>query len=260
MQSRSDRLHERLLQHLRPALANREVAEVRLGLLYAGVRLADGATGLAHLLPSESDGRCQPLRSAGRLPGTPAAELAERVLSENVVEAAVGLATLNAVAPEAPGPHVAGDIRDLIAIAEGDRIGMVGYFAPLLPWLRGAGAEVEILELRSVTAPGVRPAQDAPAVLPECDVALLSATAIINHTLDDLLDLCTRPREVVVLGPSTPLVVEPFEGTPATLLAGVEVVESEEILRIVSEGGSTRQFGPAVRKLCVRVGRSRPAA
>jgi uncharacterized protein (DUF4213/DUF364 family) len=179
--------------------------------------------------------------------------LAERVLSENVVEAAVGLATLNAAAPETPGPRVTGDIRDLIAIANGDRIGMVGYFAPLLPWLRGAGAEVDILELRSVTAPGVRPAEDAPTVLRECDVALLSATAIINHTLDDLLDLCVRSREVVVLGPSTPLVAEPFERTPATLLAGVEVVQSEEILRIIGEGGSTRQFGPAVRKVCVRL-------
>jgi hypothetical protein len=128
---------------------------------------------------------------------------------------------------------------------------MVGYFAPLLPWLREAGAHVDILELNPV--PGTRPAEDADAVLPHCDVALITATTLINHTLDGLLALAGGAREVVLLGPSTPMALDVFVGTPVTVLAGVEVVDSEAILNIVSEGGSTREFGSAVRKVCARV-------
>jgi hypothetical protein len=38
-----------------------------------------------------------------------------------------------------------------------------------------------------------------------------------------------------------------------TLLSGVQVVDAERVLRIVSEGGGTRQLGRAVRKLTVRL-------
>ena len=128
---------------------------------------------------------------------------------------------------------------------------MVGYFAPLLPWVRETGSHLDILELKPV--PDTRPAEEAAAVLPQCDVALITATALANHTLENLLGLTESAREVVLLGPSTPMLPEVFVGTPVTLLAGVEVVDGAAMLNIVSEGGSTRQFGSAVRKVCAHV-------
>ena len=239
-----------LLSHLDAQLSGRSVLDIRIGLLYVAVRLTGGATGVAHLL-AEREGPCRPVPGAGSLPGTPAQEMARWILSSDTAEASVGLAVLNAAATDLAQAHREGDVRDLLRISDRDRVAMVGYFAPLLPWLRTVGAHLDILELKCCS--GARSAEDAGVVLPQCDVALITATTLANHTLDDLLTLAGDAREVVLLGPSTPMVPEVFAGTPVTLLAGVEVLDGSAMLRIVSEGGSTRQFGPAVRKVCARI-------
>ena len=107
--------------------------------------------------------------------------------------------------------------------------------------------------------PGARAAEDADVVLPQCDVALITATTLANHTLDGLLALAGSAREVVLLGPSTPMAPDVFVGTPVTMLAGVEVVDPETLWRIVGEGGSTREFGTAVRKICQQIPAARPS-
>ena len=149
--------------------------------------------------------------------------MASRLSSEDTLQASVGLAVINAAAAATAGPCGDADIRDLLSIRAGDRVAMVGHFAPLLPWLHEAGAQVDVLELEPI--PGTRPAEDAGAILPHCDVALVTATTLINHTLDTLLRLLEGAREVVLLGPSTPMVPAIFAGTPVTMLAGIEVLE-----------------------------------
>jgi uncharacterized protein (DUF4213/DUF364 family) len=96
----------------------------------------------------------------------------------------------------------------------------------------------------------------ASAVLPECQVVLISAATLLNRTVDALLGLAGSAREVAILGPSTPLLPELFAGRGVTLLSGVQVVDPDQALRVVSEGGGTHQLGRAVRKLTVRLDRS----
>lgn len=247
-------LVDRLASYLEPHLEHRVIVEVRVGLLYAAARLSGGATGLAHVVGQRA-GVCRPLRGAGALAGRPARQLAGWVCSTETVAAGVGLAVLNAAAARVIRHPEEGDIRDALSIRAGDRVAMVGHFAPLLPWLREAGAHVDILELEPV--PGTRPAEDADAVLPHCDIALITATTLINHTLDGLLALVASAREVILLGPSTPMAPDVFAGTPVTMLAGVDVVDAETMLKVVSEGGSTREFGSAVRKVYARIPASR---
>ena len=88
--------------------------------------------------------------------------------------------------------------------------------------------------------------------LPGCQIALITSTSILNGTIDDLLCVTEGFREVVMLGPSTPLVPEVFQETPVSCLSGVIVVRPMEILQIVSEGGGTRYFHNAVDKVNIR--------
>lgn len=50
-----------------------------------------------------------------------------------------------------------------------------------------------------------RVCSQAAEMLPQCQVVILSATTLLNRTVDDLLDLCRNARELAILGPSTPL-------------------------------------------------------
>ena len=101
------------------------------------------------------------------------------------------------------------------------------------------------------------PEKEAYGLLPQCQVALITSTSIVNHTIDGLLDASRECREVVLLGASTPLLPEAFRNTPVTFLSGVIVNKANEILRIVSEGGGMRYFKNNIKKVNIRLGPKR---
>jgi uncharacterized protein len=236
---------------LLPSAAGCAVADVRVGLGYTAVQLDGGNCGLAYTFRDDIREGCSVLRAAGTLVGQHASELAAWATSPDPLAAAVGLATLNALIPVPPGAVETG-LLALLEIAPDDAIGMVGCFGPLIEPLRTRGGALHVFERRPGHPPGVLPESEAPGILPQCEIVIVSATALLNRTLDALLALCRNAREVVILGPSTPLLPQVFAGRGATMLSGVQVVDGERVLRLVSEGGGTRQFGSAVRKLTVR--------
>jgi len=249
-----DELVERLLVKAR----QRTAKDVRVGIGYTAVQLDDGRCGLAYTLRDEIQEGCCVIKAAGTLAGRPASELAEWARSLDPVASAVGLATLNALVA-VPLSAVETDLLTLLAVEPDDVIGMVGYFGPLVDPLRNRSGVLHILERRPSAEPGVLPESAAITVLPECRIVILSATALLNRTLDGLLDLCRNAREVAILGPSTPLLPQVFSSRGVTLLSGVQVIDPKRVLRLVSEGGGTRQLGEAVRKLTVRLPRHREA-
>jgi uncharacterized protein (DUF4213/DUF364 family) len=99
----------------------------------------------------------------------------------------------------------------------------------------------------------LRPQEEAAAGLARCQIALITAASIVNHTIDGLLEAAGSCREVALLGASTPLVAEAFDTAAVTMLSGIVVMAPDEVLRVVSEGGGMRQFSPHVRKVTVRL-------
>jgi len=231
-----------LLQEAEAKLAERAVADVRIGLGYTAVVLDDGGCALAGTVVDESQWRCTFLPEAGELIGRPALEAARMALQENPVAATVGVATINAVLNRAAetGP----DILDVLPV-DGAKVGMVGMFEPYVDRLRRRAAELHVFERRP-TGPDVLPESEAERILPECDVAILTSLALVNKTLDHLLELAAG--EVALLGPTTPL-SDVFASYGANHLFGVVVEDAARMREIVSQAGGTRRFGRAVRKV-----------
>jgi uncharacterized protein len=246
-------LLDQLCDSLLPAAAAYSVADVRLGLGYTAVQLDDGRCGLAYTFRDEIHAGCCAISAAGTLTGRQASDLAQWARSPDPVASAVGLATLNALVPVPPSAVETG-LLTLLDLALDDVIGMVGYFGPLIESLRTRCRALHVFERRPSVEPGVLPESAAAGILPQCRIVILSATALLNRTLDDLLVFCRNAREVVILWPSTPLLPQVFADRGVTMLSGVQVVDAERVLRLVSEGGGTRQLGSAVRKLTVRCG------
>jgi hypothetical protein len=128
---------------------------------------------------------------------------------------------------------------------------MVGCFFPLLDKLRARRIEVQAVDLDP--KPGTLPAGSVSALLPKSQIALITATAFINGTMDGLLEMAGSCREVAVLGPSTPLIPQAFEGTPVTCLAGVRVNSADGVFEVIAEGGGFREFKRHTTKVAIRV-------
>jgi hypothetical protein len=244
-------LIDEVFEHVASKATGRFVNDLRVGLGYVAVTLDDGSCGLAYTFRDEGGEGCCVLPQAGTLTGQPAVNIALMAKSRDAIPAALGLATLNALI-QPPSDAVEADAIDLLQIGSNDVVGMVGYFAPWVARLRGGTKTLYVFERRR-DREEVLPDWAASTLLSECTVVILSATTLLNRTLDTLLDKCGGAREVALVGPSTPFLPEVIAGRNVTLLSGIQVVDPQRVLRVVSEGGGTRQFGGAIRKLSLRL-------
>jgi uncharacterized protein (DUF4213/DUF364 family) len=223
------------------------IREVRIGLGYTAVQIDNGACGLAYTLHDQSKGGCCHLNAAGTLRGRSASDLVQWACSADPIAAAVGLATLNALT-EVPAGMRNSDMLERLEVRCTDTVGMVGYFGPFADALRPKVHALHIFERRPDSPQGVLPELAAPGILPSCEVVILSATTLLNNTLEPLLDCCGAARAVAIVGPTAPFCPEIFRLRGVTLLSGVRVVDAERVLEIISQGGGTRQLGKAVEK------------
>ncbi len=140
----SDMLIDELCDRLLAAEYVRRVADVRIGLGYTGVLLDDGRCGLAYTFRHETGAGCGVIGDAGTLAGRMAADVAVMVKAQDPITAAVGLATLNAMAEPPSGGGA--DILGVLAVTPEDEVGMVGNFGPLAGPLRKQAKALHIFE------------------------------------------------------------------------------------------------------------------
>jgi uncharacterized protein (DUF4213/DUF364 family) len=205
-------------------------------------------TGLAatyrDLDPQHSDHPAA-IEDAGRLIDKPARALVEYARSDNTVAAAIGVATINSLIEIEEAACTEASAYDLLAEkGKGRDVAVVGHF-PFILKLRGIARNVFVIEKR--VRPGDLSADEAPNVLPRCDVVCLTGTALINHTLEGLLDLC-KSAYVVLTGPSSPLTPVLFDfGIDA--ICGARVTDAAQVRQYITPGASFRQ----VRRCGVRL-------
>ena len=225
---------------------NAVIEEVRIGLGYAGVRLDKRHMGLAAILLHELPASCSAFTDAGKLAGSKAVSLLNNLIEgNNPLKKALGLATANALLHATSGD----DKRDSLSIMNlvyQDHVAMVGLFSPMVPKIEGMGANLTIIE-RNPARLAVLDKNESSRILKECTVAIITATTLLNDTLEEVLNGLGNPRHVAILGPSTPLCPEIFHDTPVNHLGGATVNDTKKIMQIISEGGGTPAMRPYLR-------------
>lgn len=177
------------------------------------------------------------VREAGGLRGKPALEIAGYAKSDNLLEASIGMATVNSLIDIDQTRCVTENALDiLMAKGRGKNVAVVGHF-PWVPKLKDVAKELWILEQRPQT--GDLPAAAADKVLPQADVVAITGTSFINHTLERLLEL-SRDSFVVLVGPTSPLSPILFDWG-IDVISGTIVDEPDTVIRSISEGAIFRR-------------------
>ena len=243
------RIARNLIEQVKDEAKQRRVADVRIGLSYTAVILDNGAAGVALTFRDTAEHCCQHRADSLPLVGRNAEELVHKLHDDSPIDAAVGLACINALLNQDRPEQKAGDIMEQLSIGPDDQVGMVGNFQPIVKRIKPTGAKLHIFERIESPSGNLLPAEDAKRVLPDCSVALITATTLINHTLEDLIEAARPCREVVLLGASTPLCPEAFRQTAVTLISGVIIPDPKPVLQIISEGGGMHVFKHHVNKV-----------
>jgi uncharacterized protein (DUF4213/DUF364 family) len=232
-----------------------------VGVFFTGVKLDNGMAG-ACATPIETVREtfcCASAVAGGRSPGNisgcPAFALAGEALGPNGIGRGLGIAALNALADTCwrrrPQPEaelrIGVDAFDAAAIRPADKVVVVGAFVPFLRALKQRRQPFIVLEqnpatLKADELPFFRPAEKAGTVISEADVLLITGSALVNDTLEDLLALRKPGARVTVVGPTVGLLPDAFLRRGADILGGVRITEPDAFLDALAEGGSAPDF------------------
>ena len=179
------------------------------------------------------------VKEAGTLLGKDALEIAQMAYSPSLLEAVIGMATINSLLEIDEGQCVNLNASDLLAEKGKDkRIALIGHF-PFIPELRRGAKELWVIEQHP--REGDFTEDKAESLVPQANVVGITGTAFTNHTIEHLLNLCRPEAYVIVLGPTAPLSPVLFDyGIDA--ISGTKVVDPELVLRCVSQGATFRQI------------------
>jgi hypothetical protein len=193
--------------------------------------------GISSTFREEGPSHEKGVRDVGRLTQKRALELAEYAKSNSLLEASIGMATINSLIDVDESRCIEKNAFDLILEkGEGKKVAVVGHF-PWIPKLRERIKNLWVLEQR--LREGDLPAGEADRILPECDVVGITGTSFINHTLEGLLKLCKKAY-VILIGPTSPLSPILFDyGIDA--VCGSKIIDSDQLIRSISEGATFKE-------------------
>ena len=215
-----------------------KVRDIRMGLFHTAVLTRN--CGLAATLPRDALRQEQPsVKEPGCLFEKGTLELARMAYSESLLEAAIGMATINSLLEVNDEQCLELNASKLIAEkGKGKKVAIVGHF-PFIPKLREIVKELWVIEKNP--REGDFAEGEAENLVPQADVVGITGTAFTNHTIEKLLKLCSPETYVVILGDTAPLSPVLFDyGIDA--ISGTKVIDPEMALRCVSEGATYRQI------------------
>ena len=214
------------------------VKDIRQGVFHTGVLTR--YCGLAATLPRDALRQEPPMvKEPGFLLDKSAHELAQLAYSQSILEAAIGMATINSLVEIDENSCIELNAAELIIEkGKGKRIAVVGHF-PFVPRVRKYSKDVWVIEKNPKE--GDFSEAEADNLIPQADVVTITGTALTNHTMEHLLELCNSRAYVILLGDTAPISPVLFDhGVDA--ISGTRVVDPKLALRCVSQGANFRQI------------------
>lgn len=217
------------------------------------VVLEDGSAGLYYAWLGGEQSTIREKFNIEDFRGIPALELAARYRNEDPCECSLGLATINAMTrsfyqrtgynrPQAP--NAAGGLNFEVD----DHVGMIGYFPSLVRRLRECGINLTVVEKKTKFLE-----QDdtfrvvlTPGSLKDCNKVVITASTMLNNTIDEVLLNINAAADVVMVGPTAGFFPDPLFDMGVTAIGGSEVLDADKaITRIRADArmsDATRKF------------------
>lgn len=179
-----------------------------------------------------------PSSGVGELQNKTAQELASWILSDNLLEASIGIAAINSLMEIDESLLRELNASQILEEQSKDKnLVVVGHF-PFVDHMKKIAKNCWVIEKKPFGDDF--PEEAAHDFIPKADVVAITGTAFINHTIENLLSLCQPQTQVMILGPSTPMTPLLFDHN-VTFLSGSRVVDEDAALVTIQQGASFSQ-------------------
>ena len=218
-----------------------EVLDVRVGPYWTVVRSSVG-TGMASTMAGSFDRRVGvPVEAAGGLLDLGLGALVQLLRSTSVPEAALGLAAVNSLTDVSRMVLTDLNAREVLKDKGRDKaVAIIGRF-PFVEEIRTVSRELWVFEKGAGRRADDLGPEHVAGVLPHAEVVAISATTLINHTLEEILPYISPEAFTMLLGPSTPMMPCLFD-FGIDLLCGSVIEDPTAVITAVEQGAVTRQI------------------
>ncbi|OPX70589.1 MAG: hypothetical protein A4E38_01393 [Methanoregulaceae archaeon PtaB.Bin108] len=237
------------------------VDRVTIGIFFTGVKLSNGSGGLCFTPIKEiPEAVCCPssLRAlpwSGTFRGRPVTDFLDALFDTSPMKRAVGIAVVNALsAPFLENISTQGftiergsDALEAIEIPDDAHVVVIGALVPILMRLKRRKKPFSIIEMDPRTLkpdemPFWVPAEKTCEVVPGADLLVITGTTLLFHSLEPIL-ACAKPgAKVVIVGPTASMLPDAFFRRGVSVMGGDLVTRPDDLLDILSEGGSGYHF------------------
>ncbi len=216
--------------------------------------LADGSVGLTYLYldPSLRDEDRDYLR---HLEGKSPLVLAQHFATDSGWQTAVALGALNAIGQfflrriNYPLDFSSNSLGNL-ALGVGDKLGMVGFFPPLVEQVRKLDIPLTVIEKKDkfIQSDGHFEVTLDTQRLTQCNKVLCTSTTVLNNSLDDILGHCSCAERITIIGPTAGFLPDPLFKRGVHTLGGTTVQDTATFLKRCR---NDERWGDASKKYCI---------
>jgi len=251
--------HEHLLVGL-------TIEEVRIGIHLTAVFLSDGSCGVAATFSDEPSHCSKSKRDFGdftpnRIKGQLVTKLFESDKNSGII-VSLRLAVLNALSSAMLAESrykilIDTDPVDLIDLKPEKTVTIVGAFHSYIKKIAESGNKLYVLELNEDALSKEHkqyfvPANDYRKVLSHSDTVIVTGSALVNNTLDNLLHSVAHNSEVIVTGPSSSVIPDILFRNHVDMIGATRVTDAELLRNVVSEAGTGYHlFKYCAQKICI---------
>ena len=199
------------------------------------VTLQDGSAGLYYAWLGAAQQGMGSRYDADAFIGKSPIELARYCASAEVADCSLGLAAINAITRHVfrragfmPGP--APDSMGMPELTATDHVGMVGYFPSLVRRIRASGIRLTVVEKK----PQFHKQQDDFLVcadlerLQDCNKALITASTLLNNSIDEALAYSRAAQHRVIIGPTAGFFPDPLFARGVSAIGGAELCDARQ--------------------------------
>jgi uncharacterized protein (DUF4213/DUF364 family) len=236
-----------------------KVTNIVVGLGYTGVEVStydlEPKLGLAATLPSViTNTDCSKINFAGNLTNKSLAELLNWSYEIPSIKKIIGIATVNAVSQyilkfKNPYPKVKGDYIDYLDIDQDTNIIIIGLMKPLVRKISEKTMKIILVEDTIPNSSEFRNLKflnnldELENEVKSTDILFCTGTSLINNTIEKILNLFRKQsKKIIVMGPSVGMLPDILFDHGVDVVGGMEIINSEETLKILQEGGGTKLF------------------
>ncbi len=229
-------IYQELAEKALSLARGKKIKRIVLSPFYALAEIEKGGMGLSYVDKDFLNSCCGENNHLSYW-GKPADLLIKPYLISQNQERFLSLAVMNALfnhRKEILNQASLKDPLEILPLSPEKEILMIGYFEPIFKKLQGKVKRIWIIEKGDETC--------LPSSLKDLSLAIITSATLANKSFHTYLSLLEKIPEVILMGPSTPLVPEIFKFTPITWLSGVVVKDRDLLFKLVCEGKGTQAF------------------